>query len=88
MVRKSNIITPFLAEQVIFSKETHSNYYEDLKEEVALSKRVKRSVLAAIGITSQCEPGWTGQYCEHREFSSWSRSCHLQQSVVPHHRLN
>ncbi|VDL77524.1 unnamed protein product [Nippostrongylus brasiliensis] len=39
------------------------NFY-DLPQE-AIHKRVKRAVYAALGFASQCEPGWTGQYCEN-----------------------
>ncbi|KAK6051494.1 hypothetical protein COOONC_11000 [Cooperia oncophora] len=49
-----------------FSRPAHEelpNFYEIPSE--PFHKRVKRAIYATLGITSQCEPGWTGQYCEN-----------------------
>ncbi|KAK5964930.1 hypothetical protein GCK32_015653, partial [Trichostrongylus colubriformis] len=49
-----------------FSRPAHEelpNFYEAPTEPI--HKRVKRAIYATLGFTSQCEPGWTGQYCEN-----------------------
>ncbi|XGW32425.1 hypothetical protein V3C99_017180 [Haemonchus contortus] len=44
------------------------NFYGSLSE--PFHKRVKRAIYATLGFTGQCEPGWTGQYCENPVCSS------------------
>ncbi|EYC07094.1 hypothetical protein Y032_0072g685 [Ancylostoma ceylanicum] len=44
--------------------ESLPNYYGDIPA-APIHTRVKRAIFATLGFTSECEPGWTGQFCEN-----------------------
>ncbi|KAK6766690.1 hypothetical protein RB195_026146 [Necator americanus] len=61
--RWSDVFSSFVSRP---EHESLPNYYGDIPA-VSIHNRVKRAIYATLGFTSECEAGWTGQYCENRK---------------------